>query len=35
MYKKIYKIDGLLFGAAGSVGIIQRCMEEVKKYGVP
>jgi 20S proteasome alpha/beta subunit len=32
-YKKIYKIDDLLFGAAGSVGIIQRCMEEVKKYG--
>jgi 20S proteasome alpha/beta subunit len=32
-YKKIYKIEDLLFGAAGTIGVIQRCMEEVKKFG--
>jgi 20S proteasome alpha/beta subunit len=24
-YKKIYKIEDLLFGAAGTIGVIQRC----------
>jgi 20S proteasome alpha/beta subunit len=32
-YKKIYRIEDLLFGAAGTIGVIQRCMEEVKKFG--
>jgi 20S proteasome alpha/beta subunit len=32
-YKKIYKLEKLLFGAAGTIGTIQRCMEEVKKFG--
>jgi 20S proteasome alpha/beta subunit len=32
-YKKIYKIEDLLFGAAGTLGTIQRCAEEIKMFG--
>jgi 20S proteasome alpha/beta subunit len=31
-YKKIHRIGDLLFGAAGTIGVIQRCMEEIKEF---
>jgi 20S proteasome alpha/beta subunit len=32
-YKKIYKIEHLLFGASGTIGVIQRCKEEIARFG--
>jgi 20S proteasome alpha/beta subunit len=32
-YKKIYKIENLLYGASGYIGVIQRCKEEIARFG--